>query len=86
MIRKLKLSTEYFEAVLQDRKRVEIRIADKPYRVGDVLVLEEFDAHKRSPYTGRKVYREITHILQGAPYVPDGYVALSIAPLEEDVH
>lgn len=66
-------------AVNDNRKRVDIRRADRSYRVGDLLVFREGDpeASLVPAYTGRVCTRVVTHILRGGQFgLTDGYVAL----------
>ncbi len=59
------------------RKNFKVRIDDRDYDIGDMLILEEYDPQK-CEYTGRKVVRQITDILRDNPYVPAGYCILSL--------
>lgn len=81
---KLKTWPEPFIAVEAGRKTCELRKADRDYKVGDFLMLVEFDP-QRDRTTGRYVCRKITHILTG-DVVPrgliDGFVVLSIEPTD----
>ena len=80
MIHDLKIWPEFFEEVLADHKKAEIRTADRPFAVGDTLRLQEW-IPKASVYTGREVMRTITHI--SAPFQKGDscdFVVLSIAP------
>lgn len=81
---KLKTWPEPFIAVEAGRKTCELRRADRDFKVGDGLMLVEFDP-QRDTLTGRYVCRKITHILTG-DVVPrallDGYVVLSIEPAD----
>lgn len=79
-IHKLKILPAFFEPVLNGNKCFEIRKHDRDYKVGDYLVLNEFDNNK---FAGRKIAKEITYILQGSkqtkPYgLKKGYSILSI--------
>ena len=75
---RLKAWPASYEPVFQGDKRTEWRRDDRGFEVGDVLVLEEFDPETQT-LTGRKMYREITHILRGPDFgVPEGYVVMSI--------
>jgi ASC-1-like (ASCH) protein len=76
----LKTWPEYYEDVKSGRKRFEIRKDDRPdepYEVGDMLILQEFDPE--TGYTGAEdLIREVTYILRKQPFVPEGYVCMSL--------
>lgn len=82
----LKTWPEHFRAVVEPdpnkRKTVEIRKNDRDFQVGDVLLLKEFIPNT-GEFTGSETGRLVTHILKGDPWLPEGYVALSIAELSE---
>lgn len=65
MIHNLKILPMYFEEVRLGNKTFELRKNDRPYNVGDTLILKEFDGND---YTKRELTREITYILQGGNY------------------
>lgn len=72
----LKIAPEYFNAVIIQEKKAELRFNDRDYQVGDILVLKEF---KDDKYTGRTYKVRITHILQNCGFgLQDGYAMLSI--------
>ncbi|MFD2168489.1 DUF3850 domain-containing protein [Tumebacillus lipolyticus] len=77
----LKTWPEHFEAVThpdpERRKTVEIRYDDRKFSVGDILHLHEWDPVTEN-FTGEETIRRVTHILKGQPWLPEGYVALSI--------
>ena len=73
----LKIWPEYFEKVDTGRKSVELRFNDRDYRMGDRLCLQEYDPDTRS-YTGRECWVEVTDVLQGGPWLAEGFAALSI--------
>lgn len=77
MVHHLKTWPEYFKPVAQGIKLFEIRKDDRPYKVGDILHLQEFEPTK-SGYTGKELLMQVTYILRGFPFVPDGYVAMGI--------
>lgn len=83
----LKTWPEYYAAVdhpdPQQRKSVELRQDDRGFEVGDIIALLEYDP-ERQEYTGRRVYRLITHCLRGGPWLSEGYVALSIKEIDKN--
>ena len=77
---KLKTWPAEFKAVSEGGKTVELRRADRDFRVGDFLQLNEF-VPSEERLTGCYVFRRVTHIF--TPDMPprcllDGFVALSI--------
>ena len=80
----LKTWREYFEAIARGTKTVELRKDDRDFRVGDVLLLREYDPDLVSTtddskgYTGRQLKRRVTHITKNEKFLAPGYVALSI--------
>lgn len=79
MIHALKQSTEYFGDVISGRKTFEVRRNDRPYKVGDLLALNEYDTKKQS-YTGNSCLCYIDYILNDSEYCKEGYVVMSIKP------
>ncbi|NXZ86273.1 DUF3850 domain-containing protein [Serratia fonticola] len=76
----LKILPEFFEGVITGEKKAEVRSTDGLngcYAVGDELWLREWSLE--TGYTGRDVYRVITHVADLGGYVR-GYVLLSMAP------
>ena len=80
-IHKLKILPEYFEAVIDGRKKFEIRNADRNYNVGDILDMCEYDS-KTCTYTGRRVLCFVTYILDLQALL-QGHVILSIDAFTE---
>jgi hypothetical protein len=78
-IHELKTHSEYYNAVFMGYKTFEVRHNDRGFNVSDVIILNEVD-EKTGEYTGRKLARNITYILQGGQFgIEKGYVILSIA-------
>lgn len=75
----LKLDNEYYDDVVSGFKKFEIRFNDRDYKVGDILVLEEYDG---IDYTGDRCKRIVTYITDYAQQ--DGYVVLGIEPVKEE--
>lgn len=80
MIHELKILPQHFTPVLDELKTAELRKSDRPFSVGDTLLLMEWDGD----YTGDACERVITHIADVGEYLP-GYVLLSMAPLNQGV-
>ena len=59
----LKTWPEPFAAILDGRKRFEIRRADRPFAVGDEVLLREW-ATQVGDYTGREIRTTITYLVQ----------------------
>ena len=59
---------EFFEPILSGRKMFELRKNDRDYKVGDRLMLKEFDPCDGS-YSGRYCFRTITFILSENPFL-----------------
>jgi len=51
-----------FEKILTGEKTFDARLANFDCKPGDILVLEEYDP-KTKKYTGRKIEKEVTFIL-----------------------
>lgn len=76
MIHELKILPEYFNEVQSHNKHFELRKYDRDYRVGDWILLKEFE---NCSYTGRECgYFKITYILRNCPEygLADGYCIL----------
>lgn len=82
----LKSWPAFFSAILAEEKRHELRRTDREFRVGDVLLLREYDPEKQL-YTGREQAVTVTYITSvehpcalSAEGLNEGYCILSIAP------
>lgn len=60
-VHRLRSSPQYFQAILDGRKRHELRRTDREFNVGDILELVEHDLSTRE-LTGRSVRVRITYI------------------------
>lgn len=76
-VHELKIWPEYFEAVTLEDKKFEVRKNDRDFQVGDTLILREW-VTLTGQYTGRYVNAIVTYILSDKPFVPEGYVIMSI--------
>ena len=78
-IHKLKIDPKWFAAVEARTKTCEVRKNDRDFRVGDILLLQEWN----DGYTNRECLVRVTHVLHDFDFkgLADGYVALSFSPL-----
>lgn len=74
-IHHLKEAPEYFKDVVSGAKPFEIRLNDRDFKVGDILVLEEFDY---KDYTGKYIHVEVTIVTAFPNGLKDNYVVLGI--------
>lgn len=65
VIHRLKTINPYFELLWSGQKSFELRKNDRDFKVGDVIVLEEYDL--KNGYTGRVVHKTISYILERCP-------------------
>jgi hypothetical protein len=83
----LKTWPDPFNAILDGRKRYEIRKADRPFAEGDTLRLREWN-EQRAPcgYTGRETTVRVTYMSPpGAWGLPGDLCVMGIAPLAAPV-
>lgn len=78
MTHALKIEREYFEDIVRGDRRFEVRKKDRDFCAGDVLALNEC---KQGVYTGRCIFVHIDYILDNSCYCKEGYVIMSISPL-----
>lgn len=81
MTHDLKIWPEYFEAIRTGIKTFELRVKDRDYRVGDTLLLREWNP-KTHDYTGRTATVEVTYMLDN-PRILEHQVVMSIRLVEE---
>lgn len=79
----LKTWPEFFGAVWERKKLFEVRRNDRLFRVGDTLVLAEFDP-KTEEFSGRRISARVSYILDGeraeAMGLKPGYCVMDIEP------
>jgi hypothetical protein len=79
MTHELKTWPEGFAAILDGRKRFEIRKADRPFDVGDTLHLREWNPDG-SGYTGRETAAQVTYLVRGGAWgLPPDLCVMGIA-------
>lgn len=76
---KLKIWSEYLNLILKGEKQFEVRKNDRNFKVGDSLILQEWNP-ATGEYTGSHIHRTVTYILkQGNPFIELGeFVIMSI--------
>ena len=75
----LKTWKEYFQAIQDGKKNFELRKNDRDFKVGKILILEEYDPDT-SEHTGRAIHASIEYILEDGHQfgLVDGYVVMGI--------
>jgi ASC-1-like (ASCH) protein len=58
-----KVRQEYFQMIMDGRKKFELRLADWEINEGDILILREWDPEQKN-YTGRMIEKEVTCIIK----------------------
>ena len=77
MIHELKIYPEYFKAVISGEKTFEIRKNDRPFKIGDLLALNEYDGQY---WTGNSCLVYVDYILNNPDYVKKDMVVMAIKP------
>lgn len=77
MIHELKITPEYFDAILSGDKTFEVRRDDRPYAVNDGLCLREYKGHG---YTGRELACKVSYVMRDCNYCKEGFCILGIVP------
>ena len=88
-IRKLKTDSDVFQETWDGLKTYEVRLDDRNFAVGDILLLketrytgEEMKAGKPLVYTGRTVRCRVIQKLSGRYGLKDGWCILGISVLD----
>lgn len=75
---KLKIWPEHFIGIQEGYKPFEVRRDDRGYRVGDILVLQEWDRFN-DRYTGREMRKVVTCKLDGGQFgIEPGFCVLGL--------
>lgn len=79
----LKIWPQFFDPVNDGSKSFEYRKNDRNYRLGDELILREYDP-TYDKYSGRQVRVRVTYVLRIKPHLDDGeYAVLAIKKIDE---
>lgn len=76
MVHDLKILPSFYEDVIQHRKTFEVRKNDRPYAVGDFLILREYTPDRG--YSGRAVKAPIVYILNDLRFCKRDFVIIGI--------
>lgn len=80
-IHHLKTWKKYFAMVFCGSKNFEVRKNDRDFKLGDQLLLEEWD-NEKEVYTGRILHRRIDYILKGGQFgIEEGFCVLSLSKI-----
>jgi hypothetical protein len=80
MVHHLKTWPLSFDAIRRAVKSFDIRINDRAFKVGDILILEEYDPVSKTK-TGKHCRRIVTYILEGGEFgLPPTHVCMAIVP------
>lgn len=82
MLHALKTIQPWFRLVQEGVKLFEVRKDDRPFDIGDDIVLQEWDEQAKT-YTGEEWHGKITYIMRDADYCKKGYCILGIKKKEE---
>lgn len=93
VIHRVKSWTMFFMGIIDGTRTSDIRLDDRRYCVGDILMLHEFDPVKQE-YTGRVQDATITYIQKNKSNpcaishdaIKDGYAVLSIKTVGNVLH
>lgn len=77
-VHELKVWPEYFQAIIDNKKKFELRKNDRGFQVGDTLVLKEFEPGG-SKFSGREAEVKVTYAIYGPAWgLPADICVLSI--------
>lgn len=77
----LKILPEFLAPLLTKEKNFEVRYNDRDYKVGDLLILQEWNPQMEI-YTGRWLCAQISYILDDPRYCKKDYVILGLKFIE----
>lgn len=73
----LKTVPKYFAAIETGEKTFEVRKADRSFKVGDRLLLQEYNPDDKI-YTGKEWEGTITYLMDDPDFVKKGFVVFGI--------
>lgn len=78
MTHELKIRPQFFDKVISGEKTFEIRKNDRNFKVGDRIILKEYD--NETGFTGRNAVFDITYVMTDTEFVKKGFAVLGIKP------
>jgi len=58
-----KIWPEFYQLILEGKKKYELRLGDFECKLGDILVLQEWNPETEE-YTGRELEKKVTHVVK----------------------
>ncbi|MEW9124568.1 MAG: DUF3850 domain-containing protein [Thermotaleaceae bacterium] len=80
-IHELKTIQPFFDLVWAGMKKFEVRYNDRDYKVGDLLLLKEFDESLQQ-YGKHEILVEVTFLLNDIRYCKEGFVIMQFKELK----
>ncbi len=78
MTHALKTWPSFYLEIQKGLKTFELRKADRPFKIGDTLLLQEYDNDKKE-YTGNEMPMEVIYVFSDEAFgLKKGYVLLGI--------
>ena len=77
-IHRLKTVNPYFTDIWNFRKMFEVRRNDRDFRVGDKLVLLEYDP-KDDTYSKRGIETSIDYIMEDPKFCKEGFIVIQLS-------
>lgn len=77
MMHYLKCWNPYFEDMYQGKKNFEVRLNDRRFEEGDILIIWEYDKKTDERMSRHKIV-EVTYVYAGDIGIEKGYVVLGI--------
>ena len=78
IVHELKVHIEYFNHLKSGIKDFEVRRNDRDYKLGDELLLKEYNPVTQS-LTGNFIHRLVVYILEGGQFgVQKGYIVMGL--------
>lgn len=76
----LKTWPDYYNATVDNcAKNFEIRKNDRNFKVGDTLILQEWDPETQK-YTGREIARYVSYLIQDVCGLPEDICVMAVHP------